>query len=478
MKNLQRFCIAIGSISLLFLLISLSMASFPFSIACSLLMLLCAGTVAVMQVEPWESTFRSQRRWLKSHQDNLDLQFCLYIAVTPKGVYQSCVDLQELTGVYERCAMELQGYFGTKNVQRMTHDAFVVLRTFPSPNLKEEKEKTEYQTIVCQTIVQRLQALGGGGMPPYEVTVGCAASGIRYRMETLEQLVDLAYNTEQEARKRHRAWLVADAVIRARKLDIDECKQGFLSLGWENEFNPFFQPIIDPETFQVIGVESLARWQLGGFRVLAAQVFKEMAAELNHITTIDLIIITKTFSIVRTLMVARILPYTFKLVLNVSTESLKKGFAERMHFLVEQHGLHPSQVEFDVKDSALALPQSLLVIRQMREIGFKVSLDVFTETAFDLQAFARADFDTIKLDFTAYSPQLKEIFASLREAAREKGVEVLAKDIESKELLNDAISLGCTYLQGNYFTQPIPESLFKVFMQKYQQGLYLDSSLG
>ncbi len=240
-------------------------------------------------------------------------------------------------------------------------------------------------------------------------------------MNTLEQLVDLAYATEEAAKKSRKKFLVADEMIRARKLDIDECKQGFLTDGWEEEFNPFFQPIIDSVSFSVVGVESLARWQLGGFRVLSAQVFKDVACELHHITTIDLTIIAKTFSIIRRLMLARIIPYTFKTVINVSDESLKKGFAKRMFFLSEQHGLHPSQVEFDIKDSALAFPESLLVIKELREIGFRVSLDVFTETAFDLQALVRADFDIIKLDFRVFSPQLQQVYAALKEAAEKGG---------------------------------------------------------
>lgn len=484
MRIMQRHCIAFGSSFFLALLVSLFYAKFVVSIFFTLLLLISMsiGFLVSGKTEPWEYTGRSLTRWLRNNQANLDSSFCLYVSIHARGIFQSCVDRQELEEVYNRCAKELMGYFGVANVQRMTYDEFAVLRDFPTSTVVDEKEKVEYQTIVCQTITDRINGMLGSmdtsRLPPFAVTVGCASSGLRYRMNTLEQLVDLAYATEEAAKKSRKKFLVADEMIRARKLDIDECKQGFLTDGWEEEFNPFFQPIIDPVSFSVVGVESLARWQLGGFRVLSAQVFKDVACELHHITTIDLTIIAKTFSIIRRLMLARIIPYTFKTVINVSDESLKKGFAKRMFFLSEQHGLHPSQVEFDIKDSALAFPESLLVIKELREIGFRVSLDVFTETAFDLQALVRADFDIIKLDFRVFSPQLQQVYAALKEAAEKGGVEILAKGIENKTVLDAAISLGCTYVQGNYFTQPIPESTFEVFMKKYQQGLYLDSSLG
>ncbi|MGH0052807.1 MAG: EAL domain-containing protein [Sphaerochaetaceae bacterium] len=484
MGIMQRHCIAVGSICFIALLVNLYYIRFIASLVFLMLLLLSMsiGFMSFRNMEAWRYTGKTLKKWLRNHQNNLDSLFCLYVSIHTKGGFQSCVNREELEGVYELCAQELIGYFGAGNVQRMTHSEFAVLRNFPSSNGAEENEKGEYQEIVCQTVVQRLQSClfshSLQGLPPLGVTVGSAASGLRYRMETLEHLVDLAYVTNEEAKRRRKAWLVADAVIRAKKLDIDECKQGFLSEGWEAEFNPFFQPIVDPVSFSVIGAESLARWQLGGFRLLPARVFKDIACELYHIETIDLIIITKTLQIIRTMMLSRQIPYTFKIVLNVSNESLKKGFAHRMLLLAEQHGLQPAQVEFDIKDSALSLPAALREIRELRENGFLISLDIFTETAFDLQAFVRADFDSIKLDFVACTPLLQQVYASLKVAAEEKGISVFAKGIENKELLDAAIALQCKYLQGNYFTLPIPEATFRVFMKKYQQSLYLDSSLG
>lgn len=484
MKFLQHHSLVLGCANFVLLVISFSLGWISAGLAFSLLFLINVnmGFHYINHCEPWRYTSKALSKWLRLHeQSNLESLFCLYLSMHTRGVFQSCVNRERLEEVSLLCAQELMDYFGTNNTQRMTHEAFVVLRNFPSEMLSNEKVKAEYQAIVCQTILERLQNRFDARrtfLPPVEILIGCAASGIRYRTASLEQLVDLAYVTQQEAQRSYKTWMVANSEIQARKLDIDECIQGFQSQGWEAEFNPFFQPIIDSETLCVVGSESLARWQLGGFRILSAKVFKDIAGELHHIEAIDMSIITKTFAIIRKMMLARIIPYTFKIVLNVSNESLKKGFAGRMHFLAEHHGLHPTQIEFDLKDSAFSEPESLAVIKELREIGFRISLDVFNENAFDLQAFARADFDSIKLDFSVYSLQLQQVYVSLKESATRKGIEVLAKGIERKEILEAATKLGCTYLQGNYFTQPIPESTFEVFMRKYQTGLLLDTCLG
>jgi len=484
MKTLVRCHLFFAFISFVALIGSLYQARY---FASSLFFIVFIGTMSMEIVsqsisEPWDYSCRALQKWLKSHQGDVNTLFCLYISIHAQGVFQSCVDRQEFENTYNWHMRELSDYFGAGNIQRISHEEILVLRTYPSNKFSDENEKTDYQCIVCQTIVQRLEQCYESSMahnlPPVSITIGCAGSGIRYQMDSLEQLVDLAYYTEQEARKRRLKWLVADIAVRARKLDIDECKKGFFQVGWQEEFNPFFQPIILADSNTVIGVESFARWQLGEFRILSARVFKELACDLQHITTIDITIITKTLAIIRKMILERAISYDFKVVLNISNESLKKDFSDKMVNLVEQIGLNPNQIEFDIKDSALSNPENFVTISALREQGFTVSLDAFNDTAFDLQAFARADFDCIKLDFVAYSTHLRHVYAALIDASTKQNISVSAKGIENRQMLEAAISLGCSYVQGNYFTLPVNEDTFKIFMHKYHNGLDLEPLLG
>ncbi|WP_332446378.1 EAL domain-containing protein [Sphaerochaeta sp.] len=454
------------------------MTNFPLFIGIGLVLIVGTSHLA-QRNHIRKATFFSR---FETTQARLEDHFCLYITLQSKGLFSSCVNQQSLETIHGRIKTELDHYFGTSNVQVVGSDSFAVLREFPASLCTHDAEKTEYQTIVAQTISERiariLQAPASDTPPQFSQVIGCAASGIRYRMESLEQLMDLAYYTAMQAKAKQCKLLVADERIRARKLDIDECKQGFLSPTWSNEFNPFFQPIIDSKSFEVIGVESLGRWQLGGFRVLSASIFKDIASELQHLAQIDTIIIQKTFSIIRSYMLLRIIPYSFRIVVNVSDESLTPSFCTFLEELTANHGLNPCQIELDVKDTALSLPQSAQTIQALREKQFRISLDVFHETSFDLHALLCADFDTIKFDFSTYELPLRTVYTALKETASTLGIEVLAKGIESKQVMDTAIALDCEYVQGNYFTPPIPEPTFGIFMKKYQQGLYLDSSLG
>jgi len=90
-------------------------------------------------------------------------------------------------------------------------------------------------------------------------------------------------------------------------------------------------------------------------------VFNELACDLHYITTIDLLIITKTFSR---------MPNDFKVVSIISNESLAKELAARMVLLVVQAGMNPGQITSDIKDSGLSSPETLLAYTTLREHGF------------------------------------------------------------------------------------------------------------
>jgi EAL domain-containing protein (putative c-di-GMP-specific phosphodiesterase class I) len=426
---------------------------------------------------------KNLKKWLKKNQLAFDSIFALLIGVNAKGIYQVSVHKREAENVYKHFNLELERSFGKNSVKRVSYDEFLILTEFPNQIKHCEKRKKGYQKVFCEKVVAFIGNLESekklfSSLYPFQISIGCAASGFRYYVDTLEQLVDLAYVTQKEAQRKHLKFLVADEIIRAQKLDVDECKKGFLKAGWQTQFEPFFQPLVAVNNFTIIGFESLARWQIGDFRLLPAHVFKDVATELQHISAIDQIIINKTFLFYKKMMDDNLISTTFKMVLNLSNESLQEGFAQVVYRLTKENKFLPSQIEFDVKDSAFVAKETLKTIKELREYGFKVSLDIFNDTAFDLHTFFRTDFDTIKFDFSTFTFELEQLFVALINIAKQKGVEIVAKGIECKETMEIALALGCNYVQGNYFTVPLDKIKFENYIEKHQKGFYQDLSFG
>lgn len=495
MGDMNKLWLRLGFCALVVLLFSLWQGFFAVAVVTTICLASSLFGILFSQDEErmfdHNSTFRN---WLLSYEKKvpthgLDSYFCLFIQSTPKELYHAIMDHRLLDEFYGSMTRELGVFLGRSHVKRLSREQLVIIKEFPSPENLDFKQRQIYQQEMTGRIEGILEDLIASSDAQVgrsiDIAVGCASGGIRYRMERIEDLLELSFHTMNIARKEGKTCLIADEHIRARKYDIDECKAGFTRKGWENEFNPFFQPIIDPTTFRVIGMESMARWQLGGFRVMPAAVFKDLAHETARLGKIDAIIIEKTLSTVRSLYDEDLLPYGFRIVVNVSASSLNAHSAEWLGNLTTGFGLHPEHVEIDIKDSILSDPTVAKAIESLKTHGFRIALDAFDEESFDIKAFFNSCFDIIKLDYfhsgedgKTSQEQKRKVFDSLAILGENLSMQVLAKNIETREQLECAREHGVDFLQGNYFTPAVPEVEFRNFLFKYREGLFLDAYVG
>ena len=83
-------------------------------------------------------------------------------------------------------------------------------------------------------------------------------------------------------------------------------------------------------------------------------------------------------------------------------------------------------------------------------------------------------FKIIKFDriFTGYidNPQMMLLTENLINTIKSMGYEVLIEGIENRELLNYFIENGCDYVQGYYYTRPLPVQQLVDYIDNYKAG--------
>lgn len=418
-------------------------------------------------------------------EEQVSGMYCLFIETMPLHYYQEVLQCAVMEKFLHAAHKKLCSNFGEDNVRRLSVNQFVVLKDFNFDKNTDYAYRDRFLEKIANSMSLELSVLIPSSererMMVNNLVIGAAASGFRYQVSNAEELMELAFFTMKIAQKQSRRYLVSDEKIRATKLNNDECREGFLKKDWIQEFNPFFQPIVDSETFRVIGFESMARWQLGGMRILEAKVFKDLAEDMDYMHSIDLAIIEKSFKMAEKLHLDMVVPQRFLVVVNISNSSINMLPASRLRDLAKQHGLDPSDIELDIKDSALADVMLALNIQEFRKQGFRIALDVFDKEAFDLNAMFLNHFDTMKLNYSLYSDTYTEqgyfgskIYSALVELSSSLSIKPLAKGIENKTQMHAAKNHGVNYLQGNYFSPPVSQYYFEIFARKYQDGLFLE----
>jgi len=99
----------------------------------------------------------------------------------------------------------------------------------------------------------------------------------------------------------------------------------------------------------------------------------------------------------------------------------------------------------DVKPDAKVIE----VCRQLRDAGYLIALDDFTETPEKAPLVALASI--IKVDFLATQ---KETRRSLVQRFAPRGIRLLAEKVETQEAFQEAVDLDYTYFQGYFFAKP------------------------
>ena len=152
-------------------------------------------------------------------------------------------------------------------------------------------------------------------------------------------------------------------------------------------------------------------------------------------------------------------------------ECMKDGFAEQMIQIAEETGVSGSEIVFEITETVAAADQKRItaVIDKLRSKGFTFAIDDFGTGYSNLSATLSLGADIIKLDKSVLWGSEKNEQGSILLGASIKMIKEMrkisiAEGVETKEQIALLDSLGCDYLQGFYFSRPLPKEEFLRFI--------------
>ena len=117
----------------------------------------------------------------------------------------------------------------------------------------------------------------------------------------------------------------------------------------------------------------------------------------------------------------------------------------------------------------------MLNMTSLIDYGVRFSLDDFGTGRSNLDYFVDMPVDIIKFDngFTwAYfkSQKARCVMESVVSMVKRMGLQIVSEGVETKEQLETMCSLGVDYIQGYYFSKPIPREEFLEFVRIKNAG--------
>ena len=294
-----------------------------------------------------------------------------------------------------------------------------------------------------------------------------ASIGIAYAItgeETAEDLLrdaDAAmYRAKSERRGRHQ---VFDLEMRTGALAQLRLETDLRRAVERHELVTYYQPIFSLASDQIVGFESLVRWQHPERGLLEPAEFIKTAEETGLIVPVSRWVLSDACE---TLYRWRQELPDRPLTMNVNLSPRQFQFAdlvEEVRRRIEASGVDPRAIKLEITETALvAHPESASsMLAALREIGLTICIDDFGTGYSSLSYLHQFPIDTLKID-RIFISQLGEVqqrtglVRSIIRLAADLGLDVVAEGVETELQLRELRELRCGYVQGYLISRPLP----------------------
>lgn len=232
------------------------------------------------------------------------------------------------------------------------------------------------------------------------------------------------------------------------------------------EFIPWFQPVICAENGKLAGCEVLARWNRPGVGMMSPYTFIPMAEQTGLSVPLVAQLMHKTGTILKDMW--HTLPKGFYVGFNVSAADISapefRSNCLMLNDLMRGRGFNllleiTERIPFSVS------PRSIATLKSLRDLGICLALDDFGTGYSSFQLLQHCPVDYLKIDKSFIQQQGRAhistcIVDSIIGLAHKLELKIIAEGIETQKQAKVMTDKGIHYLQGFLYSPPVPGERF------------------
>ena len=231
----------------------------------------------------------------------------------------------------------------------------------------------------------------------------------------------------------------------------------------EKQFVLYYQPKVDLASEKITGAEALIRWNHPTKGMIPPSEFIPLAEETGLIIPMTEWVLEEACRQIQKWKTDGF--SNLKMGVNISSDLFKKDLFGMVINLLEKTDLHPSDLELEITESSMQIPQlTIPILKKIKMLGVSLSIDDFG-TGYSSLAYLR-DFpiNSLKIDRSfveEISTSGGAIIEMIINMATYLQVSVIAEGIETRDQLLFLKKLGCDEGQGYFFSRPVPANEFE-----------------
>lgn len=221
----------------------------------------------------------------------------------------------------------------------------------------------------------------------------------------------------------------------------------------------FLQPLYDVKNKRIIAAEALARIRDMNGKLIPPNLFIPIAEKNGHINLLGEQVFRKTCRFIRDHVIED-LGLAWVNVNLSPIQCMRSDLPQRFSAILREYGVPADMIHLEITEASI-IDYSLLQkqVMSLRKEGFQFALDDYGSGYSNLTRVKHYPFINVKLDMEVVWDYFRErdtLLPTLVQAFRQMDVTITAEGIETAEMAEALAAIGCDYLQGYYYSRPIP----------------------
>ncbi len=280
-------------------------------------------------------------------------------------------------------------------------------------------------------------------------------------IETLTKNADIAmYRAKELGRDNFQFYTAEMNTEISRRLELENDLHIALA---KDQFELYYQPIVNLDSGQIIGVEVLLRWKHPLKGMISPTDFIPIAEDSGLIIPIGEWVLET--ACIKHKILQSDFPHPLTIALNISSQQLKRNnFIEIINNILEKSQIPPELLELELTESILIEDSSkiLATLNQLKSKNIKLVIDDFGTGYSNLGYLKQFPLDKLKIDKSFIdgvidNPNDAAIAQTIIAMAHILGLTVVAEGVETLEQMEFLKKYHCDEMQGYYFCHPLDE---------------------
>ena len=238
------------------------------------------------------------------------------------------------------------------------------------------------------------------------------------------------------------------------------------------EIVPYFQPLTELRTGQLIGFEVLARWKHPLRGMVPPDEFIRMAEDAGCLGLLMDKVLMQAFRAMRRV------PEHLRLSINVSAIQLRdRTLRRQVSLAAEDAGFSLERLTVEITETALVgnIEHARTITEELKSLGARIALDDFGTGYSSLRHLHALPFDEIKVDRSFVQTMLsrresRKIVAAIIGLGQSLGLTTVAEGVEDEAQADMLLWMGCDLGQGFLYGRPVSDSRLERYVLEQKKA--------